>query len=93
MCLASLICDLGSKQRARVTHRPNGAILWLELVASTSPEKYCLAMNSNSGERGDHGGYWVDGTFTSGTVYSNGNDVYLFPRASQEIRTQLNADR
>jgi hypothetical protein len=23
------------------------------------------------------GGYWVDGTFTSGTVYSNSNDVYL----------------
>jgi RHS repeat-associated protein len=33
--------------------------------------------NSNSGECGNNGGYWVDGTFTSGTVYSNSNDVYL----------------
>jgi RHS repeat-associated protein len=33
--------------------------------------------NSNSGECGNNGGYWVDGTFTSGTVYANNNDVYL----------------
>ena len=33
--------------------------------------------NSNFGECDKNGGYWVDGTFTSGTVYSNSNDVYL----------------
>ena len=33
--------------------------------------------NSNSGECGKNGGYWVDGNFTSGTVYSNSNDVSL----------------
>jgi RHS repeat-associated protein len=33
--------------------------------------------NSNFGECDNNGGYWVDGTFTSGTVYSNSNDVYL----------------
>ncbi len=33
--------------------------------------------NSNSGECGKNHGYWVDGTFTLGTVSSNSNDVTL----------------
>lgn len=45
--------------------------------AGTGIDKNGIDTNSNSGECGHHGGYWVDGTFTSGTVYSNNNDVYL----------------
>lgn len=45
--------------------------------AGTGIDKNSIDTNSNSGECGDHGGYWVDGSFTSGTVYSNNNDVYL----------------
>ena len=33
--------------------------------------------DSDSDECGSNGGYWVDGTFTSGTTYANNNDVYL----------------
>jgi RHS repeat-associated protein len=45
--------------------------------AGTGIDKNGIDTHSNSGECGDHGGYWVDGTFMSGTVYSNNNDVYL----------------
>src|SRR5271156_243645 len=45
--------------------------------AGTGIDKGGIDTNSNSGECGNNGGYWVDGTFTSGTVYSNSNDVYL----------------
>ncbi len=45
--------------------------------AGTGIDKGGVDTNSNSGECGNNGGYWVDGTFTSGTVYANNNDVYL----------------
>jgi RHS repeat-associated protein len=45
--------------------------------AGTGIEQSGIDTNSNSEECGQNGGYWVDGTFTSGTVYSNNNDVYL----------------
>jgi RHS repeat-associated protein len=45
--------------------------------AGTGIDQNGIDTNSNSGECGNNGGYWVDGTFTSGTVYSNSNDVYL----------------
>ncbi len=45
--------------------------------AGTGIDKNGIDTNSNSGECGQNGGYWVDGTFTSETVCSNSNDVYL----------------
>ena len=33
--------------------------------------------HSNSGECGDHGGYWVDGTVTHVNLFTNSNDVGL----------------
>ena len=45
--------------------------------AGTGIDKNGIDVHSSAGECGDHGGFWVDGTFTSGTVYANNNDVYL----------------
>jgi RHS repeat-associated protein len=36
-----------------------------------------IDQNSNSGECGQNGGYWVDGTATSGTYDPNSNDITL----------------
>jgi len=36
-----------------------------------------IDQNSNSGECGKNGGYWVDGTVTKVTLYTNSNDVGL----------------
>jgi hypothetical protein len=48
--------------------------------------------NSNSGECGQNGGYWVDGTFTSGTVYTNNNDVSLTGHTTDSSGNQTSTD-
>lgn len=48
--------------------------------------------NSNSGECGKNGGYWVDGTFDHGTVYSNNNDVYLTGHTADNSGNQISTD-
>jgi RHS repeat-associated protein len=48
--------------------------------------------HSNSGECGKNGGYWVDGTFDHGTVYSNSNDVSLTGHTTDNSGNQTSTD-
>jgi len=48
--------------------------------------------NSNSGECGSNGGYWVDGTVTHVQLYSNNNDVGLSGHTTDSQGNQTPSD-
>ena len=48
--------------------------------------------HSNSGECSKNGGYWVDGAFDHGTVYTNSNDVWLTGHTTDKSGDETSTD-